>query len=82
MLIVLQFNLLIKTYPIRPSTNKETFISLDWVHNGHSWFLLLLTIQISVSLLPEIVHIHGVSPRFYLGKRVIGRACQTVICQD
>lgn len=82
MLIVIQFNLLIKTYPIRPSTNQETFITLVWVCNWPSWVLLLLTILSSVFLLSEIAGIYEVSPWFYLRKVLLGRACQGVICQD
>lgn len=66
MVIVIQFNLLIKTYPIRPSTNQDTFISLVWLHKCLSWFLLLFIIQILASLLPEIVCVHKVSLGFYL----------------
>ena len=75
MVIVMQFYLLIKTYPIRPSTNQETFISLVWSCKCLSWVLLLLIIQILASLLPETVHICGVTPGFYLGKGLMGRAC-------
>lgn len=82
MLIVIQFNLLIKTYPIRPSTNQETFISQVWVYNWLSWVLLVLTFQNSVSLLSETVRIYEVSPGFYLGQVLMGRACRRVICQD
>lgn len=82
MLIVIQFNLLIETYPIRPSTNQETFITLVWVCNWPSWVLLLLTILSSVFLLSEIAGIYEVSPWFYLRKVLLGRACQGVICQD
>lgn len=82
MLIVIQFSLLIKTQPVGPSTNQETFISLVWVYNLLSWVLLVLTIQSSVSLLPETVRSQNVSSGFYLRKVPLGRACWRVICQD
>lgn len=82
MLIVIQFNLLIKMYPIRPSTNQETFISLVWVYNWPSWVLLVSTIPSSVFLFSETVGLYEVSPGFYLGKVLVGRACWRVICQD
>lgn len=82
MVIVIQFNLLIKTYPIRPSTNQEPFLSLLWLYKYLSWVLLLLTTQILVSLLPEIVLVHEVSPGFLPVKMSHGMGFWRGVCQD